>query len=425
MRSQVLHHNGSDRSRGDHDNHHEQLQRTASGRPSAPFPRRRRQPPSGPWRRRRRGCSPAPSRAPPSGRHPRGDAAAELRLTGTLGVMPVGRTGLSPIMVGRAAELDRLARLFPLGADPELALIGGEAGVGKTRLVQELLGTVPAGTPILTGRAQEGGMGRPFELLLEAVEPLVRDWTEVPAPLTPRSEPVRLLLGPVVPAFASRPERDYGPEELLRAGVDLVRHVAAAGPAVLVFEDLHWADAESVTLFGRLATTPELSIRLVGTYRPEDLGRRDPLAQVLVGLERQRRTVHVPVDRLDRPGVRDLLGAVFDCPITWPVVDAMYERTGGNPFFLEELVVTACCAEPETLTTLPLPWNLTEAVLRHLDGLGPEVLRILDAASVLGQRIPFDLLAAVTGTGEDELIVALRALVAGGLLVEDEPDVFS
>ena len=328
-------------------------------------------------------------------------------------------------MVGRAAELDRLAQLFPPGADPELVLVAGEAGVGKTRLVQEALATVPFGTAVLTGRAQEGGMGRPFELLLEAVEPLVRDWTEIPEALQPRAEPIRLLLAPAVPAFACRPDRDYGPEELLRAGIDLVRHLVGVGPAVLLFEDLHWADAESVTLFGRLATTPDLRLLLLGTYRPEDLGRRDPLAQVLVGLDRQRRMVQVTVDRLDRTGVRDLLAAVFDCPIPWSVVDAMYQRTGGNPFFLEELLVTACCAEPDTLATLPLPWNLTEAVLRHLDGLPDDALRVVDAASVLGQRIPFDLLAAVTGTGEDDLIAALRTLVAGNLLVEEEPDVFS
>src|SRR5205814_8845541 len=137
----------------------------------------------------------------------------------------------------------------------------------------------------------------------------------------------------------------------LRAGVDLVRHLIGVTATVLVFDDLHWADAESVTLFGRLATTTDLPLLLIGTYRPEDLSRRDPLAQVLLSLDRQRRMVHVSVDRLDRAGVRALLGAVFECPIAWAVVDSMYERTGGNPFFLEELLVTARCDEPEVLTT--------------------------------------------------------------------------
>src|SRR5204863_7042552 len=161
---------------------------------------------------------------------------------------------------------------------------------------------------------------------------------------------------------------------------------------------------------------------MTGASRPEDLGRRDPLASVLVSLERQRSVAQVTVERLDRNGVRDMLTAVFDRPVPWPVVDAMYVRTGGNPFFLEELLVTACCDDPEVLITLPLPWNLTEAVLRHLDGLAPDARRIVDAASVLGQRIPFDLLSAVTGSGEDDLLDALRSMVAGHLLVEEEPD---
>ena len=93
----------------------------------------------------------------------------------------------------------------------------------------------------------------------------------------------------------------------------------------------------------------------------------------------------------------ELLGAVFGSP-SRPVADALHRRTGGNPFFLEELLVTAGRADRPALAALPLPWNLTEAVLRHLDGLDPAERRIVDAAAVLGQRISFDLLAAVTGT---------------------------
>src|SRR5439155_25438362 len=182
-----------------------------------------------------------------AGRTGRPSMAASRRVTGTLGPMPVGRSGLSPIMVGRAAELDRLRALFPPAGDPELALVSGEAGVGKTRLVKELLATLPASTPVLTGRAQEGAMGRPFGLLLEAVKPLVPDWTDVPEPLEARAEPIRLLLAPAAAALARRPDRDYGPEELLRAGVDLVRHLIGATPSLLLLDDLHWADAERVT----------------------------------------------------------------------------------------------------------------------------------------------------------------------------------
>ena len=113
-------------------------------------------------------------------------------------------------------------------------------------------------------------MGRPFELLLEAVEPLVRDWTDVPEPLEARAEPIRLLLAPAAAALARRPDRDYGPEELLRAGVDLVRHLIGATPTVLVFDDLHWADAASLDLLQAVAgLVAELPFLLVALLRPD------------------------------------------------------------------------------------------------------------------------------------------------------------
>ncbi len=75
-------------------------------------------------------------------------------------------------MIGRAAELDRLTQLMATGANrtPAVALIAGEAGVGKTRLVRELLDRVPSAVPVLAGQAEPGALGRPFELLLDALD---------------------------------------------------------------------------------------------------------------------------------------------------------------------------------------------------------------------------------------------------------------
>src|SRR5919197_4033503 len=91
--------------------------------------------------------------------------------------MLVSRTGLSPVMVGRGAELARVLRLLDRVAQPQVALVGGEAGVGKTRLVQELLTVLPDGVTVLAGQAEQGGPGRPYQLLLEAVGPFVAGWT--------------------------------------------------------------------------------------------------------------------------------------------------------------------------------------------------------------------------------------------------------
>jgi DNA-binding CsgD family transcriptional regulator len=339
--------------------------------------------------------------------------------------MLAARTGLSPVMVGRAAELARLRELAGATGDPAVALLSGEAGIGKTRLVAELVATLDPAVAVLAGQGSQGAPSRPFQLLLEAVEPRVAAWDAVPEPLADRSEPLRLLLAPVAPKLAGHDERDYGQEELLRAAVALVRELAGPDGALLVFEDLHWADAESLALFGRLAVTPDLPLLLVGTFRPEGVGRHHPLVELLAELERQRVATTIALERLGRARVAELLAAVYDNPVPFRVAEALHQRTGGNPFFLEELVVTAGRADPARLATLPLPWSLSEAVLGRLDDLSPSQRRVVDAAAILGRRISFDLLAAVTGSGEDELIAILRHLVAGNLMVEEEPDVFA
>src|SRR5437868_5286283 len=112
------------------------------------------------------------------------------------------------------------------------------------------------------------------------------------AGLRTREEPLRLLLASVAPGLDAGIGGNYGPEELLRAGVELMRHLVEAGLALVVFEDLHWADPEGVAVFGRLASDPSLPALLLGTYRPEELGRRSAMTELLVDLERRRSVTH-------------------------------------------------------------------------------------------------------------------------------------
>src|SRR5829696_882558 len=329
-----------------------------------------------------------------------------LPVPASLAGMLAARTGLSPVMVGRAAELARLRELAATTGEPAVALVSGEAGIGKTRLVAELVATLDPGLPVLAGQGSQGAPGRPFQLLLEAVEPLVAAWDAVPDALAGRTEPLRLLLAPVAPKLAGPAEREYGQEELLGAAVALVRELADPG-ALLVFEDLHWADAESIALFGRLAAQHDLPLLLVGTFRPEGVTRRHPLVDLLEELERRRVVATIALDRLDRAGVAELLAAVYRHPVPYQVAEALHRRTGGNPFFLEELIVTAGPVDPARLADLPLPWSLSEAVLRRLDDLTEAQRRVVDAAAILGRRIPFDLLAA------------------GNVMAEEEPDTFA
>jgi DNA-binding CsgD family transcriptional regulator len=308
-------------------------------------------------------------------------------------------------MVGRDADLGRLRGLLGASPTPAVALVAGEAGIGKTRLIQELVGSVPAGTVVFAGQADPGTVGRPLELFLDAIS------------RTPADADGEHL---AVVRDGERPA-----EERIRAAVALIQGVTAGGRGVVVFEDLHWADAESLAVFELLAEPDAGPLLLVGTYRPDGLSRRHPAAELLPRLERRHSVTHVQLDRLAPAEVNELLAAIFEQEPPYRAVDALHARTGGNPYFLEELVAAAGDVSTDELAAAPLPWTIAEAVRRQVDGLEPGVRTVVSAASVLGRRVPFDRLAAVTGLAEGELIEHLRAAVDAGILVETDADLFS
>jgi DNA-binding CsgD family transcriptional regulator/tetratricopeptide (TPR) repeat protein len=337
----------------------------------------------------------------------------------------VVRSGLSLVMVGRAGELRRLQTMTDGMTEPRVVLLHGEAGVGKSRLVREFVATLPD-HQVFAAHAEPGPLGRPFHLLHEAIERRVRSWTAIPPELASSQEALRVLLGPVVATLCSDPSTDVtvGGEQSLRAAVDLVRYLLDGRPGVLVAEDLHWADAESLQLIGRLATTEDLPLLIVGTFRP-GVAEGRLLADMIDRVARQRLVEHIELAPLTETQVAEWLAAVYQSRVPWRVATDLARRTSGNPFFLEELVSSAPGVELEALCALPLPISVSEAVLRHLDGLPETQRRIVDSAAVLGRRIPFDLLAVVSGAGEDDLIATMRELVERGLVTEVEPDVFS
>ena len=310
--------------------------------------------------------------------------------------MLVGRRGISPVMIGRTTALSRLDRLVTgTGGErdddlPAVALVAGEAGVGKTRLLRELIGSLPAGTTVLVAQAEPGSLGRPLDL-------------------------IRSMLGDA-------------PTDLVDARAVAVDAVAARlgdGRSLVIFEDLHWADSDSVGVFEQLAAMPLPELTLVATYRPDELTSRLPGGEMVVRLERRRHVHQVHLERLDHREVAAFVAAVYGRPLGTAVVDALRNRTGGNPFFLEEILVAAGDVDPEALAEQPLPWTLAELVSRQLDGLSADQREVVEAAAVLGPRAPFDVLAVLTGRSEEQLIADLRSLVERGLLVEEDDDEFS
>ncbi|CAN5534834.1 helix-turn-helix transcriptional regulator [soil metagenome] len=312
-------------------------------------------------------------------------------------------------MVGRGRHLDRLGSLLeaPGGG---LGLVGGEAGIGKSRLLRELRDGLAADVVVLAGQADPGGLSHPFALFLDAVADHVAADDPRIAALRPAGADQGQ--GPLVERFALARE--------------LLAELVGDQRSVLVFEDLHWADSESIALLEQLAApdTDRATQVLLGSYRPSELSRRHPLTEALPRLERRPSTVHLRIDRFTVDDVRAFLAAIYGGQPSYRVAEGLHARSGGNPFFLEELLVASGGVALEDLDTAPLPWNLAEAVHNQVDGLEPTARATIETAAVLGRRVSFDVLAAVSGLDESELIGVLRSLIGHGLLVETEPDVF-
>lgn len=305
-----------------------------------------------------------------------------------------GRTGLSEEMIGRADALADLAELIDCALTcpsdaTAIALISGEAGVGKTRLVREALDR--SGLPVLLGASAES--------------------SEVAVPYAF----VRRMLGPtgtvssVDEAYAALAER------------------VVASPGVVVVDDLHWIDAESMAAVDRLTELPRGDLVILITYRPEDLHRRLPGGEFLLRLERRRSVERINLSRFNRAETAGFLHRLFGHAATTAVIEAVHERTGGNPFVIEELA--ASCGSGATmadeLVQAGMPWSLEEIVKGRLDGLTTVERSVIETAAVCGPSSSFDLLAAVAGLSEDDLVAALRALVARDLLVESSDDRFA
>lgn len=322
--------------------------------------------------------------------------------------MQVGSRGLSPVMVGRGGELDRLLAALAR-PEPGVVLIGGDAGIGKSRLVAELCEQLDPAVVVLAGQAEPGGLGHPFGLFLDALG--TRFAGDERAALL-RSADDRAP-DPTDGSLADR----------TRLALGVVDEIVGTTRAVLVFEDLHWADSESITVFEQLATSsPTCSV--VGTYRPSELSRRHPLTESLPRLERRPNAVHLRIGRFRRADVGAFLTAIYGSRPSRSVVEALAARSGGNPYFLEELLLASRGVALEDLAAAPLPWNLAEAVHNQVDELDAGARSVVETAAVLGRRVTFDVLAAVTGLDEPTLIAVLRDLITRGLLTELEPDVF-
>ncbi|MEV1014774.1 AAA family ATPase [Micromonospora sp. NPDC049801] len=329
----------------------------------------------------------------------------------------------SSVLVGRQREIaalhDALGRAGK--GEPATVLVGGEAGVGKTRLLEDFAALATAsGTRVLVGQCLElGEAGFPFAPFAAALRAVLRaDGPEVFAGF--EAEFARLLpeLGRTPTASTlsrTGPLTDAPRGYLFDLVAELFQRLADVRPLLLVIEDLHWADRSTRDLIGFLVRAARPGrLLLVCTYRTDELQRGHPLRPFLAELDRARGVERVELGRLDRDGTAAILADLLGGEPAPRAVDDVHKRTQGNPFFIEELAVAGdpigCAAIPETLRDL---------LLARVDRLPEPTQRVLRIAAAGGTRFAHDLLAEVAGLPEAELEEALRAAVAAQLVVAD------
>lgn len=332
---------------------------------------------------------------------------------------------VSSVFVGRATELSSLVAGFEAAVvgEPVVVLVGGEAGVGKTRLVEEAAVRARAeGARVLTGSCIElGGEGLPLSPVVDVLRSLMRQMPddELDDVLGPaRSELARLLpeLEPHSPPNAA-PAGAEGNARVLELVFGVIQRLAADRPLMLVIEDLHWADRSTLDLVALLVRAlRDARVLLVITFRSDELHRGHALRPLVTGWERVRSVRRIELQRFTREEVAGQLEAILGDHPARSMLDLLYERSEGNAFLIEEILAALQAgARPGEL-----PATLRDVLLARAEQRPAQTLGLLRIAAGAGRSVPHALLAKVAGLDDTSLDAALRDAVEHHLLVIDE-----
>ncbi len=330
-----------------------------------------------------------------------------------------GRTGeeAQTGSVGRDAVLARLLGAHRAAHDQghaTFALVAGEPGIGKSRLVRDLgVAASSRGSTTLVGRCLEGDYAPAWWPWLAVVRSLAAEHRVDPAlePLL-RGNPDDHAAGHAGPGATLR---------LLDAVGDLLAAAATNAPVLVVLEDLHWADASSLLLLRHLAASPPAGpVTMVCTRRTTEARTDESLVDTMAALARAG-AERVRLDGIDEDSVRTLLDRAVGAHD--PRLDALVaEMSGGNPFFVLQyarlLASTPDLAEVDP-AGLPVPDGVRDVLRQRVARLPQEAARLLVSASVLGRYVEPEVLAELTGVPLEVCLDQLDLALASGLLEEE------
>jgi predicted ATPase/class 3 adenylate cyclase len=342
--------------------------------------------------------------------------------------------------VGRAPERTRLLQAVERTrtGSGTLMLIAGEAGVGKSRLVEEVAAEARRlGLRVLTGHCVDQEGAPPYLPTIEHIEEAARQVSPEAfrqalgenAPEIAKFMPELRLRYSDIPEPVTLPpeqERRY----LLHGVSEFLERAARVTPLVLVFEDLHWADESTLLLLQHAAQRlTEIPVLMLGTYRDTELKPGRPLAGVLPGLLRQRLAEEIMLRRLTEEGVTAILQGRAGSQPPAELVALVFSETEGNPFFVEEVfrhlheVGKLFDAEGRwrsgvQIADTEVPRSLGLVIGQRLERVSDDSRRVLTIAALAGKSFRFDLLARVQGVDEDDLLDALDEAVSATLIEE-------
>jgi DNA-binding SARP family transcriptional activator len=325
--------------------------------------------------------------------------------------------------VGRATELGALLEHLDDAVDgrARVALLSGEPGIGKTRLLTELAACAAArGAHVLAGRCPEGAGALPYHPFAEALETCL-DGAPAPEALRP------LAHGDLRPGT-----HDLQPDEVRARLLDgTARFLTARStdtPVVLVVDDLHWADEGTVAMLRHVARHAlGHRVLIVGAYRASEVTGGHPLTEALGALCSETTCTVIGLDGLDPESMAQLVSATAGAPASPQLVEAITAETGGNPLFARELVShlredRRLHATREGTLEASLPLSAVPEGVRHVIGrrrrrLTARTNRLLDIAAVVEGPFPFDPVRRAAGLSESEGLLALDAALQADLVM--------
>ncbi|HWM09083.1 MAG TPA: AAA family ATPase [Solirubrobacteraceae bacterium] len=308
------------------------------------------------------------------------------------------RRARSPF-VGRDVERLRAA----VALERPLVAISGDPGIGKTRLLGELARAEQAdGATVLYGRCPEEPVA-PYQAFAEALRPL---------PGSP---------------FGEAAAGDAAGARLRLFDAVAAALAEAPGRVLLALDDLHWADKPSVLLLAHLLRNPPPSLAIAATYREVELGRGHPLANALADLRRDRLVERFALGGLDDAAAAGLIEGWVGAGATSGLVAAVHDETGGNPFFIEEvlrhLLESGAIGVDDgrwhltrPVRELGVPESVREVIGRRLDRLGDGAVEVLQTAAVIGPEFELAVVERATRAERDEVLDALERAADANLI---------